>query len=275
MPINAWCLIIGILITALAAHAPADEISDMLSKDAAQSAVDCINAVKSLNSTCNANSPRSNQTPQLAVSPPSPSSSTRTVSLRNIPASTFNDEDKIKQQASLMTKEQMEAAFKILKDEKEMRWDIPDLCAPKAQKGAILLQNKGVIVGKVFATVPGTLTGAFTDGDKLNPKLADARRLQKSWDYHVAPFVLFKNGGKEEKWVLDPLLFKGPVPLETWKASVDENPDRVQLRFANRFVYQRTEIYDNPTAYNPEETKAATRQLMNAEAYIRALENRH
>jgi Glutaminase len=46
---------------------------------------------------------------------------------------------------------------------------------------------------------------------------------KQSWVYHVAPFVRVQRGASTIQTVIDPALFPGPVPLDTWR-SVQGDP---------------------------------------------------
>lgn len=109
-----------------------------------------------------------------------------------------------------------------------------DGCYARAHKMSRLLEDKGVITGKAF--VEGNL-------NVVSPVLGNV-----NWWYHVAPVVLVKKDGKEIPYVIDPSLFKKPVPFSEWRdymtAGKKENVNSEY--FTNRFSYSPSDKFPPP-----------------------------
>jgi hypothetical protein len=100
-----------------------------------------------------------------------------------------------------------------------------DGCYARAAKMSKILEEKGIISGKAF--VEGNL-------NVVSPVLGDVH-----WWYHVAPVILVKIDDKEIPYVIDPSLFKKPVPFSEWRDSMTGG-DKTHLSreyFTNRFSY--------------------------------------
>ncbi|MDD4976232.1 MAG: protein-glutamine glutaminase family protein [Bacteriovorax sp.] len=114
-----------------------------------------------------------------------------------------------------------------------------DGCYARAHKMSHILAAKGIITGKAF--VEGNL-------NVVSPLLGKV-----NWWYHVAPVVLVKKNGKEIPYVIDPSLFKKPVPFDEWRDSMTggkaENLDNQY--FTNRFSYSPNDKLPPPkTSFN-------------------------
>ena len=77
-------------------------------------------------------------------------------------------------------------------------------CYARAHKMSRLLEDKGVISGKVW--IKGNLRVDTLKGPKDYVE----------WGFHVAPIVKVKNGEKEEVYVIDPSVSSAPVSIDEW-----------------------------------------------------------
>ncbi len=79
-----------------------------------------------------------------------------------------------------------------------------DGCYARAHEMSRLLEEKGIITGKVF--IEGS----------LRVETPNSPKGYVEWWYHVAPIIKVKKGEKEEVYVIDPSIFSEPVPAEEW-----------------------------------------------------------
>ncbi len=102
-----------------------------------------------------------------------------------------------------------------------------DGCFARAHKVAMLLEEQGVLAGKVMAKGKFQI---FSNQIKTGTVF---------WGFHVAPVVVVKSGGKRAIWVLDPSLFSEPAPLESWMALLtqDSGAQLKEVFLTNRFVF--------------------------------------
>lgn len=99
-------------------------------------------------------------------------------------------------------------------------------CQARAHLMAMHLSEKyGIMPGK-----------AFVEGD-LQPRI---KYLGSSvpWDYHVAPFVMVKRGGKLVPIVLDPALHRMPIDLNLWvRTAAGSDGTNVNHYLATGYTY--------------------------------------
>lgn len=129
-----------------------------------------------------------------------------------------------------------------LYDELAAREDIPyefslDGCYSRAHKMAKILAAKGITAGK-----------AFIEGELYS----DSAFGEVGWRYQVAPVVMIKKGNAIVPYVIDPSLFKGPVPQTEWKARLLSNSKSKFSReyYTNRFAYTPEDRLANMSEYS-------------------------
>lgn len=160
-------------------------------KTAAQLAQMCLKSVDKLSETGKKSSCRFEQYPQYPTAP---------VQLHN--GKTAN--------ISVVPKDDLENLLYFIKT-LGLPWQSRLLCSQRTHIAAYeFMQSKGIEVGKLMVE-PQTTFGFGT----LNVEYPDGRT--RSWDNHVAPFVLVENNGKMEEWVLDLATFTCPVRRSVWE----------------------------------------------------------
>jgi hypothetical protein len=127
---------------------------------------------------------------------------------------------------TVLSSKEAEAIFNELASNQKIPFGYAyDGCYARAAKMSKILEEKGIISGKAF--VEGNL-------NVVSPVLGDVH-----WWYHVAPVILVKIDDKEIPYVIDPSLFKKPVPFSEWRDSMTGG-DKTHLSreyFTNRFSY--------------------------------------
>jgi len=131
---------------------------------------------------------------------------------------------------SVLSEEEVYTIFSEL----AAREDIPfgflvDGCYARAHKMVRIMDDRGITAGKAF--IEGDL---FVD----TPAFGEV-----GWNYNVAPVVMVKNGNSVTPYVIDPSLFKKPVPYEEWKALILKKSKSKLARefYTNRFAYDPSE----------------------------------
>ena len=121
------------------------------------------------------------------------------------------------------------------------RGDIPfeylrDGCYARAHKMALILDDKGIISGKVF--MEGKIYYDTPNQGELG------------WSYQVSPVVLIKKNGQVIPYVIEPSFFSKPVPVAEWEAKLTQKT-KTQISaayYTNRFAYDprdRNAKYDD------------------------------
>lgn len=102
-----------------------------------------------------------------------------------------------------------------------------DGCYARAHEMSRLLEQKGILTGKVF--IEGS----------LRVETSNSPKGYVEWWYHVAPVLLVEKDGKQEVYVIDPSIFDRPVPAEEWYAIQTKHDRGRRDRTYNtpRFVY--------------------------------------
>lgn len=112
------------------------------------------------------------------------------------------------------------------------RLDIPyqyvlDGCQARAHEMTKFMEQKGILPGK-----------AFIRGN-LKPLGVTYTQKDVRWNnFHVAPFVMVRRGGKLRPMILDPSLFRQAVDLNTWvKKSAGSDGNNVSHFLATAYTY--------------------------------------
>ncbi|MBT8494298.1 MAG: hypothetical protein KJO07_14685 [Deltaproteobacteria bacterium] len=119
-----------------------------------------------------------------------------------------------------------------------------DYCEHRADVAVAALERQGVTAYKVVLTRGNT--------KRLEVAIPGHPAGGVSWQYHVAPAVRVDG----ELWVLDPVLFRGPVRVDRWAAKMGgeaappTKAKRVEPPRDERLEYPRlyTQLTDRPRA---------------------------
>jgi hypothetical protein len=151
-------------------------------------------------------------------------------------------------------------ALKIFQSLEELIRDpaeaLRDGCFARAHEVSYLLEDQGVLTGKVMAT------GKF---EIRSDRLKNGRVV---WGFHVAPIVVVKGGAERSVWVLDPTLFTEPVPIESWLALLMQNP-KAQLReifLTKRFVFHPNHRENDLTTWRSVDLKRMRHYLQQTQS---------
>lgn len=132
-------------------------------------------------------------------------------------------------------------------------WMAQRACAQRAQlMAADLLKDCKIRSGKIFVRPSRSALTLWMGRNVLE---VSAKGKQYSWDnFHVANIIYVEENGKSKPYVLDPLLFDGPAPLEKWEALVKTNDPGASSTLSSGSVYKFTDVYEDdpqraPAAY--------------------------
>lgn len=257
------CLNLGLLfvVALLGAHrAYASDITSM--ESLINQVTDCNRAVKSTNggSGC-AVGPRSPNSGGGANPSTAPSRATASVDNGAKTASFKDSFYKESHDISVLTPEQLKVAHELLKNDSSLMYRYAEGCADKALKASVILENKGIITGRVFAE-------ATSMWDK-NVHVTLPNGKQRDWKFHTAPMVYVKDSdGQTKLWVIDPLL-GDPQPVEKWSSKVAPDPNKIEIKYSTRHHYEPGKLYQKRASYVPEEMQAATNTLRNMPAFCK------
>lgn len=137
-----------------------------------------------------------------------------------------------------------QSLFQMAKEMKDMPWGYTaDGCYARAHLMARRFEKLGYDVDKVWAK--GDLRVGEGDDQTL-------------WNYHVAPTLkVVDENGEEKRYVIDPSIMDGPVPVEEWTQKMAEQSGSVVNETAfpfpkNAAAYKRVALsYSNSDAYWP------------------------
>lgn len=127
---------------------------------------------------------------------------------------------------SVISEVEANAAFSQIVSRGDIPFDyLKDGCYSRAHKMALLLDDKGIISGKVF--VEGKI---YYD---------TSMQGEVGWSYQVSPVVLVKKGEKIIPYVIEPSLFDKPVPVGDWMSVLTKKSKTEITRkyYTNRFSY--------------------------------------
>lgn len=121
-----------------------------------------------------------------------------------------------------------------------------DGCNPRAHEMARIMDNEGIVSGKMFAegrlVVPGSPSATY---------------------FHVAPFILVNRNGKIQQMVLDPSVFKEPVSVDKWSKSLTQAKDTklVTVYATKRFNYVPADKNLDLTEYRSKDLEITKEEL--------------
>ncbi len=118
---------------------------------------------------------------------------------------------------SQVSRQQANELFEIAKNIPGISYGyVDDGCYARAHAIAVKLEEKGILVGKIFTT--GELAALRPAGAPMLRQKDGSEVPDRyvRWNYHVAPFVMIDTGGTREVYVIDPSLFQNVVPVQDW-----------------------------------------------------------
>lgn len=129
--------------------------------------------------------------------------------------------------------------FAEISQRSNIPFDFPDGCHAKAQKIAMLLEAKGIIVGKSF--VEGQIFYKSHWGESF-------------WLFHVAPYIFVQSSGKIHKMIIDPFLADHLLNYDEWISiiSKDHRTKIIDNYDTNRFIYDPSVKTNTYNDYVPE-----------------------
>jgi hypothetical protein len=155
-------------------------------------------------------------------------------------------------QISVLTEWEVQEYFNLMKSQSHIPFSYPeDGCYARAQEMSLLLEQYGVVTGKVFI-----------EGD-LRVETNNSPKGFVEWWYHVAPIVLVDTGEKVEQYVLDPSLFDRAVPLEVWtNTQTAHNPgQQSEVYITKRFNFTPIDKNEDFVDYDIENLRIGSQRM--------------
>lgn len=114
----------------------------------------------------------------------------------------------------LLSEDAASAVFREFRNDPDFLWEfVEDCCLAKTHKMCAMLRARGIWCQKIRAdNAEGTWLGSFG----LCIARPDAPGAYWHMSFHIAPLVRVRTPAGVAERVMDPALFDGPVPLETW-----------------------------------------------------------
>jgi len=139
---------------------------------------------------------------------------------------------------TVLSRVEAESIYREISHNSEIPYAFPDGCHAKAQKIALLLDEKNIVSGK-----------AFVEGSIFHNEPGWGDQL---WLFHVAPVVLVESLHQPEPFIIDPFLAKKLVTFSEWRdlLAKDHRTKLGRTFFTNRFVYDPPHALENPVEYN-------------------------
>ncbi len=165
----------------------------------------------------------------------------------------FEEEEYQDDKISVLTKEQADELFMAFSEVDYMKFDYLHAgCEIRAHEYALIAKANGIKMGKAI-----TMYGDEIDRGGLYPKeWTDKEKKGEEipvpdgfvgWRYHVAPYVLVKDGDSVKPYVLDIGIAKKTKTLSEWNSSL-KNLDEKETR-----TYVKSSGYLHPYDKNPRE----------------------
>jgi hypothetical protein len=166
-------------------------------------------------------------------------------------------------EVSSISYEYLDEIFDYLEAQEHIPFKYPeDGCYARAHEMSRLMKEKGIITGKTFI-----------EGD-LRVETPNSPKGYVEWWYHVAPIVVVNHpDGQEQVYVIDPSIFKKPVPVQEWYniQTKHQNGRKDDSYYTPRFAYfpshKNTQLED----YRVEDLEDAKRTM---EDYLRIQKQR-
>lgn len=139
---------------------------------------------------------------------------------------------------TVLDQQSAERMFNEILTRKEIPFLYPAGCHAKAQKIALLLEERGVISGKAF------IEGYLFRNSPIE---------ESFWLFHVAPIVLVRTESGPLPFVIDGLVASRLLPYPEWLARVtsDYRSHVFKTYFTSRFVYDPSDRRSGREAYDP------------------------
>lgn len=133
---------------------------------------------------------------------------------------------------SVISPNKAEELFKKFVQNKDIPFRFPlEGCYARAHEMARMAEKEQVVLGK-----------AFVEG-MLQVKTDLKKYPTAQWGWHVAPIVYVKMpSGKNEMMVMDPSLFKKPVPLKEWKERMLDTSDGFEPKIWETYFGTRFQL---------------------------------
>jgi hypothetical protein len=112
-----------------------------------------------------------------------------------------------------VTPRQAAEVFRWLAGMRDIAFRYPaDGCYARAHLMVRRMQGRGLAPAKVWSFANG--------GETLLARTPYAPKGYVEWGYHVAPVLRVRLGNGQQRWyVMDPSMFRGPVPVARWKGA--------------------------------------------------------
>jgi hypothetical protein len=142
-------------------------------------------------------------------------------------------------EVSVLTEDQALELFRRVRGMRELALNRPwNGCMARSQ---IISQRVeeiyGVATGQVWVRKGNAVASWRGSFDVQMP--GEKERVGVPWNLHVAPFVLVEKNGRNEVWMLDPVLDKErPLPQENGEGRPSEKPRRNTIYTTSRFAYR-------------------------------------
>jgi hypothetical protein len=158
-------------------------------------------------------------------------------------------------QVSVVSEEQAMEIFRSMRRE-NLLWSAIDGCAARSHIMGQLLEQRGIITGKVFARPTWYWR-------RIVPNVRENENGRVRWNFHVAPFIAVRREGRVEKWIIDPSTFSRPVPESQWLEMMSSHPKSSlgNVHTTNRFIYEPADVRETRAAARPQDYRAARARL--------------
>lgn len=149
-------------------------------------------------------------------------------------------------------------------------WVASRVCNQRAELIAgDLLSDCKVQSAKIFVLPSRNL---YTLGLMKNSLEVSAGDKTYTWtSHHVANVIYVEVNGNVEPYVIDPLLFKKPVPLATWEKTIKQNDTRATSRVTSSATYRPSLAYEDNPELGPSHEREAIRDIEEARRQGRVL----
>ncbi|MBY0413349.1 MAG: hypothetical protein K2Q18_04260 [Bdellovibrionales bacterium] len=144
---------------------------------------------------------------------------------------------------SIISSEKATSLFKTLKEDHINSFNLNEEgCFARAHRMAQMLDEEGVLSGKIFAEGSIPFKG---------------KNIEGFWSYHTASVILVRKKGKIIPTVIDPVLFDKPVSVDEWKKKLLKHPKAKIDRtfYTKRFIFNRTQLELDFNSYDERDTE--------------------
>ncbi len=173
---------------------------------------------------------------------------------------------------SVLTKEEADKLFKAFSQVEYMKFDYLHAgCEIRAHEFALIAKANGIDMGKAMTMYGDTVDrgGLYPDEWTQKEKRGETIPVPSGfvgWRYHVAPYVLVKDGNEIKPYVFDIGIADRPKTLSQWNKSLDFNKDKK----TKTFVKERDFLHPLDRGPRPENTSYIQSEL-NKQELIREM----